>query len=173
MAQPPLAQSGNATAPAGDFVLVLSCPDRPGIVHAVSGFLVERGGNILESQQFGDRLTERFFMRIDFVVPGPTDADDPARRSSRRWPTEFGMEFELWEAKAPYRTLIMVSKHLHCLNDLLFRTSTGSLQIEVPAVVSNHPDAEPLAVVARRARSTTCRSRRTPRPRPRRSCCGW
>ena len=54
------------------------------------------------------------------------------------------MDFELWSASAPYRTLIMVSKHLHCLNDLLFRTSTGALQIEVPAVVSNHPDAEPL-----------------------------
>ena len=55
------------------------------------------------------------------------------------------MTFELWEARAPYRTLIMVSKHLHCLNDLLFRYSTGSLQIEIPAVVSNHLDAEPLA----------------------------
>ena len=54
------------------------------------------------------------------------------------------MEFELWDATAPYRTLIMVSKHLHCLNDLLFRTSTGALQIEIPAVVSNHPDAGPL-----------------------------
>ena len=54
------------------------------------------------------------------------------------------MEFELWDAAAPYRTLVMVSRHLHCLNDLLFRTSTGALQIEIPAVVSNHPDAEPL-----------------------------
>ena len=55
------------------------------------------------------------------------------------------MRFELWDATAPYRTLIMVSKHLHCLNDLLFRASTGSLQIEIPAVVSNHPDAGALA----------------------------
>ncbi len=54
------------------------------------------------------------------------------------------MEFELWDATAPYRTLVMVSRHLHCLNDLLFRTSTGALQIEIPAVVSNHPDAGPL-----------------------------
>ena len=148
MAQPSPAQPGNATAPHGphgDFVLVLSCPDRPGIVHAVSGFLVERGGNILESQQFGDRLTKRFFMRIDFVVAGADRRGHAARRSSRRWPRSSAWTFELWEAKAPYRTLIMVSKHLHCLNDLLFRTSTGSLQIEVPAVVSNHPDAGPLA----------------------------
>ncbi len=147
MAQPSPAQPGNATAPHGphgDFVLVLSCPDRPGLVHAVSGFLVERGGNILESQQYGDRLTKRFFMRIDFVVPVPTDADT-LRSEFATVAEEFGMTFELWEAKAPYRTLILVSKHLHCLNDLLFRTSTGSLQIEVPAIVSNHPDAGPLA----------------------------
>ena len=69
------------------------------------------------------------------------------------------MEFELWEAKAPYRTLIMVSKHLHCLNDLLFRTSTGSLQIEVPAVVSNHPRRRAAGRRRTASPSTTCRSR--------------
>jgi len=126
------------------YVLILSCPDRPGIVHAVSGFLVARGGNIVESQQFGDRLTSRFFMRIDFEVPGPTDAV-AMREDFAPVAEEFEMRFELWDAAAPYRTLIMVSKHLHCLNDLLFRASTGSLQIEIPAVVSNHPDAGALA----------------------------
>jgi formyltetrahydrofolate deformylase len=133
-----------AVAVAGDFVLILSCPDRPGIVHAVSGFLVRHGGNILESQQFGDRLTDRFFMRIDFEVASPVDAA-ALRSDFDPVAAEFSMEYELWEAKAPYRTLIMVSKHLHCLNDLLFRASTGSLQIEVPAIVSNHPDAGVLA----------------------------
>jgi formyltetrahydrofolate deformylase len=127
----------------GDYVLILSCPDRPGIVHAVSGFLVEHGGNIVESQQFGDSLTDRFFMRIGFTAGGGHDAgslhaafDAVAQR--------FGMEYELWSAQAPYRTLLMVSKHLHCLNDLLFRASTGALQVEIPVVVSNHRDAEPL-----------------------------
>jgi formyltetrahydrofolate deformylase len=132
------------TTAAGDYVLILSCPDRPGIVHAVSGFLVARGGNIVESQQFGDRLTDRFFMRIDFEVPGATDAV-AMRQEFASVAEEFEMRFELWDATAPYRTLIMVSKHLHCLNDLLFRASTGSLQIEIPAVVSNHPDAGALA----------------------------
>jgi formyltetrahydrofolate deformylase len=132
------------TTAAGDYVLILSCPDRPGIVHAVSGFLVARGGNIVESQQFGDRLTSRFFMRIDFEVPGATDAV-AMREEFAPVAEEFEMRFELWDAAAPYRTLIMVSKHLHCLNDLLFRASTGSLQIEIPAVVSNHPDAGTLA----------------------------
>lgn len=126
------------------YVLILSCPDRPGIVHAVSGFLAERGGNIVESQQFGDRLSGRFFMRIEVDVPGGATAE-LLRADFAPIADRFAMRFELWEATAPYRTLIMVSKHLHCLNDLLFRASTGSLQIEVPAVVSNHPDAAELA----------------------------
>jgi formyltetrahydrofolate deformylase len=132
------------TIAAGDFVLILSCPDRPGIVHAVSGFLVSHGGNILESQQFGDQLSGQFFMRIDFEVPGDATVDE-LRADFAAVAAEFEMRFELWDARAPYRTLIMVSRHLHCLNDLLFRTSTGSLQIEVPAVVSNHPDAADMA----------------------------
>lgn len=135
------------TAPSGDFVLVLTCPDRPGVVHAVSSFLVDHGGDIVESQQFGDRLTGRFFMRIDFLVEGPAGAGVTAeslRADFAAVADRFGMSFELWEARAPYRTLIMVSKHLHCLNDLLFRYSTGALQIEIPVVVSNHLDAEPL-----------------------------
>jgi formyltetrahydrofolate deformylase len=143
MVLPRSAQASSATAPAGDFVLILACPDRPGIVHAVSGFLVRHGGNILESQQFGDQLVGRFFMRIDFVVSDGVDAET-LRRDFAEIAREFAMEFELWDATAPYRTLIMVSKHLHCLNDLLFRTSTRSLQIEIPVVVSNHPDAEAL-----------------------------
>ena len=140
-------ETPRATAPAGDFVLILTCPDRPGVVHAVSGFLVRHGGNIIESQQFGDRLTGRFFMRVGFVVPGTGTEQigvDELRRDFADVAARFDMTFELWAARAPYRTLIMVSKHLHCLNDLLFRYSTGSLQIEIPVVVSNHLDAEPL-----------------------------
>ena len=130
-----------ATVPdPAEYVLILSCPDRPGIVHAVSGFLVEQGANIVESQQFGDRLTQRFFMRIGFVAETPLGADG-LRHDFRDVAERFDMSYELWAAAAPYRTLIMVSKHLHCLNDLLFRASTGALQIEITAVVSNHPDA--------------------------------
>ena len=125
------------------FVLTLSCPDRPGIVHAVTTFLMRHGGNITESQQFGDQLSGRFFMRIEADVAEDVDLEH-LRADFAATVTAFEMDFELWSATAPYRTLIMVSKHLHCLNDLLFRTSTGALQIEVPAVVSNHPDAEAL-----------------------------
>ena len=82
----PAGTSVNAGNPSGDFVIALDCPDRPGIVHAVSGFLVEHGGNIIESQQFGDSLNGRFFMRIDFSM---ADHDDhrrvPARGVLRAW----------------------------------------------------------------------------------------
>jgi formyltetrahydrofolate deformylase len=129
--------------PVGDFVLTLACPDRPGIVHAVTSFLMRHGGNIMESQQFGDQRHGRFFMRIDFDVAEPRSVGE-LRDDFAATAAEFEMDFEMWSATAPYRTLILVSKQLHCLNDLLFRHSTGALQIEVPAVVSNHPDAEAL-----------------------------
>ena len=139
--------SANAGNPTGDFVLALDCPDRPGIVHAVTGFLVQRGGNIIESQQFGDPSNGRFFMRIDFAVAGAESGRvtvEGLRADFAGVAQSFAMTFELWDARAPYRTLLMVSKQLHCLNDLLFRHSNGSLQIEIPVVVSNHPDAEQL-----------------------------
>jgi formyltetrahydrofolate deformylase len=133
-----------AGLPSGEFVLTIICPDRPGIVHAVSGFLVRRTGNILESQQFDDRLSGRFFMRIDFEVSDSSVTAETLRSEFAEVAREFDMHYELWDAAAPTRTLIMVSGHLHCLNDLLFRHSTGSLQIDIPVVVSNHLDAEPL-----------------------------
>jgi formyltetrahydrofolate deformylase len=133
-----------STEPLGDYVLTLSCEDRPGIVHAVATFLMEIEGNIRESQQFGDRVHDRFFMRIDFETAQPTNANALRERFAAT-AARFGMTYELWSATAPYRTLIMVSRQLHCLNDLLFRTTTGDLQIEVPLIVSNHTDAEPLA----------------------------
>ena len=138
-----MAAHARPNEPAGDFVLTLACPDRPGIVHAVTSFLMRHGGNIMESQQFGDQLQNRFFMRIDFEVSARVSADD-LRADFAATALEFSMDYELWSASAPYRTLIMVSRQLHCLNDLLFRTSTGDLQLEVPVVVSNHLDAEPL-----------------------------
>ena len=143
MVTPP---SANAGPPSGDFVLALDCPDRPGIVHAVTGFLVQHGGNIVESQQFGDRLNGRFFMRIDFAMSEGRERPtaESLRAAFDEVAAQFEMTYELWDAEAPYRTLIMVSKQLHCLNDLLFRHSTGSLHVDVPVVVSNHPDAQRL-----------------------------
>ena len=137
--------SADSVAFERDFVLTITCPDRPGIVHAVTGFLVQHSGNILESQQYDDRDTQRFFMRMGFAVSDPRHTAESLRSDFARIAGEFDMDFRLWDARAPYRTLLMVSGHLHCLNDLLFRHSTGSLQIDIPLVVSNHLDAEPLA----------------------------
>ena len=136
--------SANAGLPAGDFVLILDGPDRPSIVHAVSGFLLERGGNIMESQQFFDRLSGWFFMRIDFTLPGSDTTDESLRADFAEIAHDLELTFEIWGARVPYRTLVMVGKELHCLNDLLFRASNGSLQIDIPVVVSNHRDAEAL-----------------------------
>ncbi|MFV0459415.1 MAG: formyltetrahydrofolate deformylase [Actinomycetales bacterium] len=130
--------------PTPEFVLTLACDDRPGIVHAATAFLVAVGGNILESAQFNDRLTNRFFLRVHFETPGQEHAVDDLRARFEAVSQEYSMEFELWDARARYRALIMVSKHLHCLNDLLFRWSVGALNIDIPVVVSNHPDAEAL-----------------------------
>jgi formyltetrahydrofolate deformylase len=125
------------------YVLTLVCPDRAGIVHAVSGLLIEHGGNILESQQFDDLAEGRFFMRVTFAV-GAGETLDSLRAAFAPVAERWGMVWELWLASAPYRTLILVSKFSHCLNDLLFRWSSGSLQIDVVGVVSNHPDCEAL-----------------------------
>ncbi|MCW2771052.1 MAG: purU [Aeromicrobium sp.] len=124
------------------YLLTLSCLDRPGLVFAVSSWLVRAGGNILDSQQFDDTLGQHFFMRVHFEVGGV--ALDDLRASFARVADELGMTWHLFSAVEPYRTLVMVSRFGHCLNDLLFRQSTGALNIVIPAVVSNHRDFERL-----------------------------
>ena len=127
------------------FILKLSCPDRPGIVHAVSGFLFDLGSNILDSAQFGDSHTGEFFMRVHFQQVGGFSGIDTLRTSFAPLATDFGMNWELHDASAKPRVMIMVSKIGHCLNDLLFRYRTGQLGIEIPAIVSNHRDFYQLA----------------------------
>jgi formyltetrahydrofolate deformylase len=127
-----------------EYVLSLSCPDRPGIVHAVASFLVERSGNILESQQFDDRVENRFFMRVQFEISEERTLAS-LREDFAQVAAALSMTWEMYAVEVPYRTLIMVSRLGHCLNDLLFRWSTGSLNIDIPAIVSNHRDLSPLA----------------------------
>ncbi|MEU0030027.1 formyltetrahydrofolate deformylase [Streptomyces sp. NPDC006335] len=131
--------------PDREFVLTLSCPDRSGLVHAVTGFLVRHSGNIQESQQFDDRLQDRFFMRVHFDVSDPGTTLEDLRSGFAPVAEAYRITWQLRNAATPTRTLIMVSKFGHCLNDLLFRQRTGALGIEVPAIVSNHPDFAPLA----------------------------
>jgi formyltetrahydrofolate deformylase len=124
------------------FVLTLSCPDRPGIVAAVSGLLAERDCNIVESQQFGDRDTGRFFMRTQFDAHG--HLHDALREAFGALAPEFGLDWHLYDLGVRSRVLILVSKQGHCLNDLLYRQRSGLLGIDIVAVASNHPDMRPL-----------------------------
>jgi formyltetrahydrofolate deformylase len=127
------------------FILKLSCADRPGIVHAVSGFLFERGSNILDSAQFGDSHTGEFFMRVHFQQVGGDPGIEALREAFATLAGQFGMRWELHDANVKPRVVIMVSKIGHCLNDLLFRYRTGQLNIEIPAIISNHKEFYQLA----------------------------
>jgi formyltetrahydrofolate deformylase len=126
-------------------VLTLSCPDKPGIVHAVSGFLFAEGANILEAAQFDDRSTGLFFMRVKFETG--TQANDTSSLSQRfeGVARDFGRQARFAPATVPMPTIIMVSQIGHCLNDLLFRYRSGLMPIDIRAIVSNHRDFYQLA----------------------------
>ncbi|GLB65715.1 formyltetrahydrofolate deformylase [Arthrobacter mangrovi] len=122
--------------------LTLSCADQPGIVHAVSGALVQAGCNIVDSQQYGSPASGRFFMRVAVASDRPR-----TELEGRLAPVaeSYGMEWSLDPEGARMRTLVMASKSGHCLNDLLFRQRSGTLPIEIPAIVSNHTELAGLA----------------------------
>ena len=122
-------------------VLTLSCPDKPGIVHAVTGVIAELAGNITESQQFGDPGTGLFHMRVQ-VESVEREALEPAFTPVGE---RFSMRWRLDVVGRAVRTLVLVSRAGHCLNDLLFRQRSALLPIEIPAIVGNHRDLAPLA----------------------------
>src|SRR5580700_7530210 len=142
-----LAEMGHkmSAAPGRDFVLTLSCPDKPGIVYSVSSFLVQHSGNILASQQYGESPDGRFFMRVHFCLPPPGRPLAELERGFSWVAEAFHMAWQLHDQATRVRTLIMVSRLGHCLNDLLFRWKTGSLPVSVVGVVSNHDDFGELA----------------------------
>jgi formyltetrahydrofolate deformylase len=123
-------------------ILTVSCPDKTGIVAAVSGFLAGHGMFITESSHFGDPTTGGFFMRTVFQTNGSLDQ---LRREFARVAESFDMRWRMDDAARRQRVLILVSRFDHCLNDLLYRYRTGALAVDIPAVVSNHPDLAPLA----------------------------
>jgi formyltetrahydrofolate deformylase len=132
-----------------EYILTLSCPDRPGIVHAVTGFLAQHNLNIVDSQQFGDPTSKRFFMRVHFAPAGASATEafkvEQLRSYFEGTAKGMSMDFDLSSVAQKPRVMIMVSKIGHCLNDLLFRQSISQLGIEIPLIVSNHPDFGPLA----------------------------
>jgi formyltetrahydrofolate deformylase len=125
------------------YILTLSCPDRTGIVHAVSGFLLERGGNIEEAAQYNDHDTGLFFMRVQFACDRLSHEE--LRTQLKPFTDGFGMRWSLHQTSEPVRTVLMVSKEGHCLNDLLFRWKSGLLPLDIRAIVSNHRDFYQLA----------------------------
>jgi len=127
-----------------DFILTLSCPDRKGIVHRVTGVLLVHDGNIIDAQQFGDEETGRFFLRVHFSLPEGHDVN-LLKNDFAKVGEEFEMQWQVHDAHRKARLLIMVSRQGHCLNDLLFRIRSGQLAAEAVAIVSNHRDFEGMA----------------------------
>ncbi len=125
------------------YILNLSCPDRQGILHAVSGFLLERKGNIEEAAQYNDPDTGLFFMRVQFACDAVNQ--DELRTQLSSFAAGFDMQWSLHDTTQPMRTVLMVSKEGHCLNDLLFRWKSGLLPVDIRAIVSNHREFYQLA----------------------------
>ncbi|MDO5747271.1 MAG: formyltetrahydrofolate deformylase [Actinomycetaceae bacterium] len=123
-------------------VITLSCPDKPGIVHAVSEFIVNLEGNIVDSQQYDDPENDIFFMRVEIHTPHTVDK---VRTSFKPLAKDYSMNWEIDVVGRRLRTIIMVSKEGHCLADLLYRSKSVHLPIDVVAVVGNHPDLATIA----------------------------
>ncbi|PIF09021.1 formyltetrahydrofolate deformylase [Janthinobacterium sp. 13] len=132
-----------------EYILTLSCLDQRGIVHRVSGFLAERGCNILDSAQFGDQESQLFFMRVHFALEDGAVSDAQLRSDfadlSQAMQLNGPFHGQLHDARVKPRVMLMVSKIGHCLNDLLFRYKSGLLNVEIPAIVSNHMEFYQLA----------------------------
>lgn len=127
-------------------ILTLSCPDTSGIVHKVTGLLASANHNIADLQQFSDPVSNKFFMRVHFQ---DTDAESSSTEHLVEpfdaLAKEYTMTYEIQPASRKTRVLVMVSKIGHCLNDLLYRMKVGQLRIEIPLIVSNHPEFAELA----------------------------
>ena len=127
------------------YLLRITCPGRTGLVAAITGFLAEQNCFITELSQFDDIQTGRFFCRAEFFKPGSGLTPDELSDLFSEIGARFEMDWKFINRSIPHRTLILVSKFDHCLNDLLYRKQTGELNIDVTTVASNHPDLEPLA----------------------------
>lgn len=127
----------------GTYILAITCPDTSGIIHAISGALLQADGNILEQEQFSDVQTGLFFARTRFE--SPVDDLDALRASVGEHLAGFEPALHLRRQSDHRRALIMVSQYDHCLLDLLYRWSAGELPLDIAGVVSNHPTCEPIA----------------------------
>jgi formyltetrahydrofolate deformylase len=124
--------------PDHQYVLTLSCPDRPGIVSAVSTFLAHNGQNILDAQQFDDVETNKFFMRVVFTAADLAVELSALQTGFTALAERFGMDWQMRDRAARKRVMLLVSKSDHCLVDILYRWRTGELAMDPTAVISNH-----------------------------------
>jgi len=126
-------------------ILLLSCPDRKGVVATVAGFVFQHGGNILHADEHSDVDSGTFLMRVEF---DPAEFDVPLNDFARHFSPiaiDFDMRWRLAQSDYRQRMAILVSKYDHCLVDLLYRHQSGELACEIPCIVSNHPDSQPIA----------------------------
>lgn len=126
-------------------VLLLSCPDKKGVVASIAGFIYQHGGNILHADEHGDADSNVFLMRVEF---DPTEFDLPLNELSRHFlpiSEQFEMRWRLAESDYRPRMVILVSRYDHCLVDLLYRHQSGELACEIPCIISNHPDSQAIA----------------------------
>ena len=130
------------------FVLTMRCPERPGIVHALTSFLVDHQCDITEHQQFDDPETGLLFLRTCFRSDAPDLDLETLRGDFGALAIEYQMTWHLHDSAVRDRVLVMVSKVDHCLNDLLYRWRSGTLAAELVVVVSNHRDLEPMVTAA-------------------------
>jgi formyltetrahydrofolate deformylase len=126
-------------------ILLIHCPDRKGLVAAVSGYLYEQGANILHADQHRDDDQELFFMRVEWALEGVEEGLDQFRRDFEEIARKFSMQWRLALSSQPCRMAILVSRYDHCLADLLHRHRAGELACEIPLLIGNHEDARPLA----------------------------
>lgn len=140
-----MSQASNSQ-PSQSQIITASCPSQPGTVDVVTSYLYEQGFYINEIHSFDDTDKERFFIRVEFRPAQHQDFDSQRFISGFKPKAQkFDMDWQLFNKSSKSRVVIMVSKHDHCLNDLLYRYRTGDLDIEIPAIISNHPELEELA----------------------------
>ena len=124
-----------------EFIFKMTCPDTVGIVAAVTKFIADNEGFITSSSHYGDPVSNRFFMRTVFQPSGKTNFElEDLKNKFLPIADKYSMEWDIHDSASRYRVLIAVSKFGHCLNDLLHKAKTGQIPIDIPAVVSNHPD---------------------------------
>jgi len=134
--------AGRVSAPPHHYIITLVCADQPGIVHAVSGAIVNASGNIIESQQFSSDDTGRFFMRLQVETPATKEEFVSALAPVV---DRYNMEHSITGWGTPLKTLVLVSSASHCLDDLLSRQRDGHLNVDIPLVLGNHKDLSNIA----------------------------